>query len=364
MSMWGIKGDLQMVELIFDFFKKINFKDWIILVTAVASTVSAVSSSWILVDTELSKTVFDRSFDNFKDRIKNKTIITLTFVWSILFTIVYIVAMLKIYGEGAYILSLLIFLVIATTAYLYFKGVKNNYNKNIAKFFVLSLCIILMLTLIPLPVSDNKKDVKDTVTTSETLEINSDEEANKKIEKASKDSNGRVVIFCAFITVMITIMLIFSLIEHAYRLLDDRKETIYFYDDKGKKIYIYRNLDNGYILCGYRPYMSIDNNNEYYKKLGDVKKTIKKSIKNTITVKDLNKKIDEILNYGRYISMEEIEQKINYISHNIRLKDIDKICKSCNCLLRYCENSFKVKLYSFEDLKDKNLYPMIWKDNK
>lgn len=353
MSMWGIKGDLQMVELIFDFFKKINFKDWIIVVPTIIS-------SWILLKTEFSKTVFDRGLDNFKDRIKNKVIITLTSVLSILFVIIYIVAMSKIMGEGAYILSLLIFLVIATTAYLYFKIVKNNRNKNIAKLFALSSWIILMLTLITLPISDNKKGVKDTVTTSETLEANFDEEVNKKIEKASKDSNVGVVIFFA----VITLMLVFSLIEHIYRLLDYRKETIYFYDDKGKKIYIYRNLDNGYILCGYRPYISIDNNNEYYKKLKEVKKTIKKSIKNATTVKDLNKKIDEILNYGRYISMEEIEKEINYIFYLISLKDINKIYKSCNCLLKYCKNNSKIKLYSFEDLKDKDLYSMIWEDNK
>ena len=340
-----------MVELIFDFFKKINFKDWIIVVPTIISL-------WILVRTEFSKTVFDRGFDNFKNRIKNKMIITLTSVLLILFVIIYIVAMSKIMGEGAYILSLLIFLVIATTAYLYFKIVKNNRNKNIAKFFALSSWIILMLTLITLPVSDNKKGVKDTVTTSETLEANFDEEVNKKIEKASKDSNVGVVIFFA----VITLMLVFSLIEHVYRLLDGRKETIYFY--KGKKIYIYRNLDNGYILCGYRPYISIDDNNEYYKKLKDVKKNIKKSIKNTTTVKDLNKKIDEILNYGRYISMEEIEKEINYIFHLISLKDIDKIYKSCNRLLKYCKNNSKVKVYSFEDLRGKDLYPMIWEDNK
>lgn len=361
MSMWGIKGDLQMVELIFDFFKKINFKDWIIFVITVVPT---VISLWISLKTEFSKTVFDRGFDNFKDRIKNKMTRTLIVLLSIFSFIVYIVAMLKIEGEDVYILILVIilviFLVIAIIVCWYFKIVKNNYNKNIAKFFALILGIMFMLVLITLSISDNKKDVKDTATTSETSEANFDEEANKKIEKASKDSNVGVVIFFA----VITLMLVLSLIKHIYRLLDDRKETIYFYDDKGKKIYIYRNLDNGYILCGYRPYMSIDNNNEYYKKLKDVKKTIKKSIKNTITVKDLNKKIDEILNYGRYISMEEIERKINYIFYLISLKDINKIYKSCNRLLEYCKNNSKVKVYSFEDLKDKDLYPMIWEDNK
>ena len=343
-----------MVKLILDFLEKIKNVDWIIAV------VSTVFSLWGLVSTEFSKTVFDRGFDNLKNRIKNKVIITLIVLLSILFVIIYIVAMSKIMGEDAYILSLLIFLVIATTAYLYFKIVKNNYNKNIAKFFALILGIMFMLVLITLLISDNKKDVKDTATTSETLEANFDEEVNKKIEKASKDSNVGVVIFFA----VITLMLVLSLIKHIYRLLDNRKETIYFYDDKGKKIYIYRNLDNGYILCGYRPYMSIDNNDEYYKKLKEVKKNIKKSIKNTTTVKDLNKKIDEILNYGRYISMEEIEKEINYIFHLISLKDINKIYKSCNCLLKYCKNNSKVKLYSFEDLKDKDLYPMIWEDNK
>ena len=343
-----------MVKLILDFLEKIKNVDWIIAV------VSTVFSLWGLVSTEFSKTVFDRGFDNLKNRIKNKVIITLIVLLSILFVIIYIVAMSKIMGEDAYILSLLIFLVIATTAYLYLKIVKNNYNKNIAKFFALILGIMFMLVLITLLISDNKKDVKDTATTSETLEANFDEEVNKKIEKASKDSNVGVVIFFA----VITLMLVLSLIKHIYRLLDNRKETIYFYDDKGKKIYIYRNLDNGYILCGYRPYMSIDNNDEYYKKLKEVKKNIKKSIKNTTTVKDLNKKIDEILNYGRYISMEEIEKEINYIFHLISLKDINKIYKSCNCLLKYCKNNSKVKLYSFEDLKDKDLYPMIWEDNK
>ena len=343
-----------MVKLILDFLEKIKNVDWIIAV------VSTVFSLWGLVSTEFSKTVFDRGFDNLKNRIKNKVIITLIVLLSILFVIIYIVAMSKIMGEDAYILSLLIFLVIATTAYLYFKIVKNNYNKNIAKFFALILGIMFMLVLITLLISDNKKDVKDTATTSETLEANFDEEVNKKIEKASKDSNVGVVIFFA----VITLMLVLSLIKHIYRLLDNRKETIYFYDDKGKKIYIYRNLDNGYILCGYRPYMSIDNNDEYYKKLKEVKKNIKKSIKNTTTVKDLNKKIYEILNYGRYISMEEIEKEINYIFHLISLKDINKIYKSCNCLLKYCKNNSKVKLYSFEDLKDKDLYPMIWEDNK
>ena len=346
-----------MVELILDFLEKINFRDWIIFVIAVVST---IFSLWRLVNTEFSKTVFDRNFDNFKARIKNKMTRTLTCVLLILFVIVYIVVMSKIMGEDGYILSLLIFLVIAIILCWYFKRVKNNYNKNIAKFFVLILGIMFMLVWITLLISDNKKDVKDTATTSETLEANFDEEVNKKIEKASKDSNVGVVIFFAFIT----LMLVLSLIKHIYRLLDNRKETIYFYDDKGKKIYIYRNLDNGYILCGYRLYMSIDDNNEYYKKLKDVKKNIKKSIKNTTTVKDLNKKIDEILNYGRYISMEEIERKINYIFYLISLKDIDKIYKSCNRLLEYCKNNSKVKLYSFEDLRGKDLYPMIWEDNK
>lgn len=345
------------MKLILDFLEKINFRDWIIFVIAVVST---IFSLWRLVSTELSKTVFDRSFDGFKDRIKNKMTRTLTCVLLILFAIVYIVATLKIEGEDVYILILVIILVIATIACLCFKIVKNNRNKNIAKLFALSSWIILMLTLITLPISDNKKDVKDTVTTSEISEANFDEEANKKIEKASKDSNVEVVIFFA----VITLILVISLIEHIYRLLDNRKETIYFYDDKGKKIYIYRNLDNGYILCGYRPYMSIDNNDEYYRKLKEVKKNIKKSIKNATTVKDLNKKIDEILNYGRYISMEEIERKINYIFYLISLKNINKIYKSCNRLLEYCKNNSKVKVYSFEDLRGKDLYPMIWEDNK
>lgn len=346
-----------MVELILDFLEKINFRDWIIFVIAVVST---IFSLWRLVNTEFSKTVFDRNFDNFKARIKNKMTRTLTCVLLILFVIVYIVVMSKIMGEDGYILSLLIFLVIAIILCWYFKRVKNNYNKNIAKFFVLILGIMFMLVWITLLISDNKKDVKDTATTSETLEANFDEEVNKKIEKASKDSNVGVVIFFAFIT----LMLVLSLIKHIYRLLDNRKETIYFYDDKGKKIYIYRNLDNGYILCGYRPYMSIDNNDEYYRKLKEVKKNIKKSIKNATTVKDLNKKIDEILNYGRYISMEEIERKINYIFYLISLKNINKIYKSCNRLLEYCKNNSKVKVYSFEDLRGKDLYPMIWEDNK